>query len=55
MTQNLRDPSYWHLRAALRVGMEREEVEAVHTVIELVAAYGGRVLDVPRVGDVDDA
>lgn len=55
MMQNLRDPTYWHLRASLRVGIEREEVEAVHRVIELVAEYGGRVLDVPRVGDVDDA
>ncbi|KAK1466671.1 hypothetical protein CCUS01_07281 [Colletotrichum cuscutae] len=55
MTQNLQDPTYWHLRACLRVGMEPEEVEAIHKVIELVAAYGGKTLDVKRVKDVTDA
>lgn len=55
MTQNLQDPTYWHLRACLRVGMEPEEVEGIHKVIELVAAYGGKTLDVKRVKDVTDA
>jgi len=55
MTQNLRGPTYWHLRACLRVGMEPEEVEAVHKAIESVAAYGGKTLDVQRVQDVTDA
>lgn len=55
MTQNLRGPTYWHLRACLRVGMEPEEVEAVHKVIEAVAAHGGKTLDVQRVADVTDA
>ncbi|KAK4100184.1 hypothetical protein N658DRAFT_508121 [Parathielavia hyrcaniae] len=55
MTQNLRGPTYWHLRACLRVGMEAEEVEAVHKVIEAVAAHGGKTLDVQRVEDVTDA
>ncbi|KAJ0345475.1 hypothetical protein COL154_012020 [Colletotrichum chrysophilum] len=55
MTQNLQGPTYWHLRACLRVGMEPDEVEAVHKVIELVAAYGGKTLDVQRVKDVTDA
>ena len=35
--------------------MEPDEVEAVHKVIESVAAYGGRTLDVQRVQDVTDA
>lgn len=55
MTQNLRGPTYWHLRACLRVGMEAEEVEAVHKIIEAVAAHGGKTLDVQRVKDVTDA
>ncbi|KAI0867482.1 hypothetical protein GGS24DRAFT_495295 [Hypoxylon argillaceum] len=55
MTQNLRGPTYWHLRACLRVGMEPPEVEAIHRVIESVAAYGGKILDVQRVHDVTDA
>ena len=55
MTQNLRRPTYWHLRACLRAGMEPEEVEAVHKVVESVAAYGGKTLDVQRVQDVNDA
>ncbi len=55
MTQNLRGPTYWHLRACLRVGIEAGEVEAVHKVIEAVAAHGGKTLDVQRVGDVTDA
>ncbi|KAH6682291.1 hypothetical protein F5X68DRAFT_192631 [Plectosphaerella plurivora] len=55
MTQNLRGPTYWHLRACLRVGMEVEEVEAIHKVIEAVAAYGGKTLDVQRAADVTDA
>lgn len=55
MTQNLQGPTYWHLRACLRVGMEAEEVEAVHKIIEAVAAHGGKTLDVQRVADVTDA
>ncbi|KAK1828690.1 hypothetical protein QBC39DRAFT_358476 [Podospora conica] len=55
MTQNLRGPTYWHLRACLRVGMEPDEVEAIHRVIDAVAAYGGKTLDVQRVRDVTDA
>lgn len=55
MCQNLRGPTYWHLRACLRVGMTIEEVEAMHKVIERVAAFGGLTLDVQRVADVDDA
>ncbi len=55
MTQNLRGPTYWHLRACLRVGMDAEEVEAIHKVIEAVAAHGGKTLDVQRVQDVTDA
>ncbi|KAK4187502.1 hypothetical protein QBC35DRAFT_384671, partial [Podospora australis] len=55
MTQNLRAPTYWHLRACLRVGMHPDEVEAIHKVIEAVAAHGGKMLDVQRVKDVDDA
>ena len=55
MTQNLRGPTYWHLRACLRVGMELDEVEAIHKVIDAVAAYGGKTLDVQRVQDVTDA
>ncbi|KAM7214739.1 hypothetical protein V8F06_009904 [Rhypophila decipiens] len=55
MTQNLRGPTYWHLRACLRVGIEPDEVEAIHQTIEAVAAYGGKTLDVQRVKDVDDA
>lgn len=55
MCQNLRGPTYWHLRACLRVGWTHEEVEAVHKVIDSVAAFGGRVLDVQRVADVTDA
>ncbi|KAI0430766.1 hypothetical protein F5Y09DRAFT_221080 [Xylaria sp. FL1042] len=54
MTQNLRGPTYWHLRACLRVGMEPDEVEAIHKVIESVAAHGGKTLDVQRVADVTD-
>ncbi|KAI1278211.1 hypothetical protein F5Y07DRAFT_397767 [Xylaria sp. FL0933] len=54
MAQNLLQPTYWHLRACLRVGMEPEEVEAIHKVIESVAAYGGKKLDVQRVADVLD-
>ncbi|KAK0639183.1 hypothetical protein B0T16DRAFT_462883 [Cercophora newfieldiana] len=45
MTQGLRGPTYWHLRACLRAGMEPNEVEAIHKVIEAVAAHGGRTLD----------
>jgi hypothetical protein len=55
MTQNLRGPTYWHLRACLRVGMDAEEVEAIHKVIEAVAAHGGKTLTVQRVKDVTDA
>ncbi|KAM7195833.1 hypothetical protein V8F33_006482 [Rhypophila sp. PSN 637] len=55
MTQNLRGPTYWHLRACLRVGIEPDEVEAIHQAIEAVAGYGGKTLDVQRVKDVDDA
>ena len=55
MTQNLYGPTYWHLRACLRVGLEAEEVEAIHKVIESVAEYGGKKLDVQRVRDVTDA
>ena len=55
MCQNLRGPTYWHLRACLRVGMTTEEVEALHKVIERVAAFGGKTLDVQRVADVNDA
>jgi len=55
MTQNLYGPTYWHLRACLRVGFEAEEVEAIHKVIESVAEYGGKKLDVQRVRDVTDA
>lgn len=55
MTQNLQGPTYWRLRACLRVGITPEEVEAVHKVIESVAAYGGKTLDVQRVQDVTDA
>lgn len=55
MTQNLHGPTYWHLRACLRVGIEPEEVEAIHKTIEAVAAYGGKTLDVQRVKDVTDA
>ena len=55
MCQNLRDPTYWHLRACLRVGMVADEVEAIHRVIESVATFGGKVLDVQRVADVNDA
>lgn len=55
MCQNLRGPTYWHLRACLRVGMAAEEVEALHKVIERVAAFGGKTLDVQRVADVNDA
>ncbi|KAK2611942.1 hypothetical protein QQS21_002048 [Conoideocrella luteorostrata] len=55
MTQNLRGPTYWHLRACLRVGMEPDEVEAIHRIIEAIAAYGGKTLDVQRVQDVTDA
>lgn len=35
--------------------MEADEVEAIHRVIEAVAAYGGKTLDVQRVEDVTDA
>ncbi|KAK4182183.1 hypothetical protein QBC35DRAFT_457551 [Podospora australis] len=55
MTQNLRGPTYWYLRACLRVGIEPDEVEAIHQAIEAVAEYGGKTLDVQRVKDVDDA
>lgn len=55
MCQNLKGPTYWHLRACLRVGMMPEEVEAIHKVIERVAAFGGKTLDVQRVADVTDA
>ncbi|TPX07818.1 uncharacterized protein E0L32_010505 [Thyridium curvatum] len=55
MAQNLRAPTYWHLRACLRVGIEAEEVEAVQKIIEAIAAHGGRTLDVQRVRDVTDA
>lgn len=55
MAQNLRAPTYWHLRACLRVGIEAEEVEAVQKIIEVIAAHGGRTLDVQRVRDVTDA
>ncbi|KAK4209355.1 hypothetical protein QBC37DRAFT_54488 [Rhypophila decipiens] len=55
MTQNLRGPTYWYLRACLRVGIEPDEVEAIHQAIEAVAEYGGSTLDVQRVKDVDDA
>lgn len=55
MTQNLRGPTYWHLRACLRVGILPEEVEAIQKVIESVAAFGGKTLDVQRVCDVTDA
>jgi len=55
MTQNLHGPTYWHLRACLRVGIEPEEVEAIHKIIEAVAAYGGKTLGVQRVKDVTDA
>jgi len=56
MTQNLYGgPTYWHSRACLRVGLEAEEVEAIHKVIESVAEYGGKKLDLQRVRDVTDA
>ncbi|KAI1356607.1 hypothetical protein F5Y01DRAFT_323986 [Xylaria sp. FL0043] len=54
MAQNLLQPTYWHPRACLRVGMEPEEVEAVHKVIESVTAYGGKKLDVQHVADITD-
>ncbi|KAK3367559.1 hypothetical protein B0H63DRAFT_529275 [Podospora didyma] len=54
MTHNLRGPTYWHLRACLRVGMEADEVEAIHKVIEAVAAHGGKAINVQRVKDVTD-
>ncbi|KAI1127086.1 hypothetical protein F5Y10DRAFT_201551 [Nemania abortiva] len=53
MAQNLREPTYWHLRACLRVGMQSVEVDAIH--IEGVAAFGGKTLQVQRVFDVTDA
>lgn len=55
MCQNLQGPTYWHLRACLRVGFTKEEVEAVHQVIEAVATFGGRAMDTKRVSDVTDA
>ncbi|KAJ8130971.1 hypothetical protein O1611_g2653 [Lasiodiplodia mahajangana] len=55
MSQNLYKPTYWHLRACLRVGIEPVEVDAIHRVIERVAAYGGKTLSVQRVFDVTDA
>ena len=54
MCQNLRGPTYWHLRACLRIGMSVEEVEQVQDVIESVAAFAGRNLDVQRARDVTD-
>jgi len=35
--------------------MDAEEVEAIHKVIEAVAAHGGKTLTVQRVKDVTDA
>jgi hypothetical protein len=34
--------------------MEPDEVEAIHKVIESVAAYAGKTLEVQRVSDVTD-
>lgn len=54
MCQNLRGPTYWHLRACLRIGMSVEEVEQVQAVIKSAAALVGRSLDVQRARDVTD-
>ena len=55
MCQNLKGPTLWHLRACLRVGMEPDELEGIQNVIEPVAAFGEKTLDVQRVADVTDA
>jgi alkylhydroperoxidase/carboxymuconolactone decarboxylase family protein YurZ len=55
VSQNLVGPTLSHLRGCLRTGMEKEEVELIHQVIELVAGFAGRKLDaISRVGDVKD-
>ena len=51
----LEGPTYWHLRACLRVGMTAEEVEPIQKIIERIAAFGGKTLDVQRIADVTDA
>jgi hypothetical protein len=52
LCQDLPGPTEWHFKACLRVGLTREEVDAVQRVVERVLMYGGG--GVTRVGSVWD-
>lgn len=52
LCQNLKEPTMWHQRGCLRVGISRAEVRDVQKVSEAIASFGGRVLD--KIGDIDD-
>lgn len=53
LCQNLLRPTLVHLQGCMRVGIEKEEVELIHQVIELVADWAGKKLDpLKRIADI---
>lgn len=55
MCQDLRGPTDWHLKGCLRLGLTREEVDAVQKVIERIVAHGGgKLSQIGSVWDIQD-
>ena len=55
MCQNLAGATHWHLRACLRLGFDRVEVENLQRTIESIVQTCGESLDkIGRVADVEN-
>ncbi|KUJ15893.1 uncharacterized protein LY89DRAFT_587326, partial [Mollisia scopiformis] len=55
MAQNLREPTRWHIRACMRVGLTRDEIKNIQEATRLIARHAGLGLeDAESVEDVED-
>ncbi|WVN88931.1 uncharacterized protein L203_104146 [Cryptococcus depauperatus CBS 7841] len=55
MCQDLKGPTDWHLRGCLRLGLTREEVDAVQRVVERIVTHGGgKLSQIGSVWDIQD-